>query len=129
MIRSVNSQLNDTLSKCNGYSSGASPSESSPSESSSTFRIENEFPGLHASVFPIDAAVYRGTTLVAFLEVDGDTHFTYDLRGQKQLRRIDKLKMFLYHHRFPSIQRNANSSNPRTIYKNNKKEGTPLLFM
>ena len=75
---------------------------SSSSSSSSEFRIENEFPGLHA-VFPIDAAVYRGDRLIAFLEVDGDTHFTYDMRGQKQLRRIDMLKMFLYRNRFPSI--------------------------
>jgi len=72
------------------------------STSSSLFRIENEFSGLHA-VFPIDAAVYRGDRLLAFLEVDGETHFTYDIRGQKQLRRIDKLKMFLYRNRFPSI--------------------------
>ena len=94
----------DYSSSSSGSSSSSSSSSSGSrsSSSSSEFRIENEFPGLHA-VFPIDAAVYREDRLIAFLEVDGDTHFTYDMRGQKQLRRIDMLKMFLYRNRFPSI--------------------------
>ena len=92
------SELHLLAANTSDYSSSSGSSSSSSSE----FRIENEFPGLHA-VFPIDAAVYREDRLIAFLEVDGDTHFTYDMRGQKQLRRIDLLKMFLYRNRFPSI--------------------------
>lgn len=64
----------------------------------SRFTTQNEFNGLKG-IFPIDAAIYVGDDLLAFIEVDGEYHY----KGQQELRRKDRLKEFLYKTRFPSV--------------------------
>lgn len=63
------------------------------------YNIYNEFCGL-SGTFPIDAAVYLGDTLVAFVEIDGEFH--YKQLAQK-LRRKDKLKEHLYKVKYPDV--------------------------
>jgi hypothetical protein len=68
-------------------------------EISPKFDLFNEFSGLRA-VFPIDIAVFYGSELYAFVEVDGEFH--YKMEGSV-LQRKDYLKSFIYSSRYPGI--------------------------
>ena len=63
------------------------------------FTLFNEYSGLKG-VFPVDAAVYDGDKLLAFVEIDGESHYK---QFNQKLRRKDKLKEFLYRFHYPSI--------------------------
>ena len=62
------------------------------------YTIQHEFNGLNG-VFPIDSAVYYKDELLAFIEIDGETH--YKANGV-ELRRKDLLKKYLYQYHYPS---------------------------
>lgn len=65
---------------------------------SDKFSCFNEFCGMRG-VFPIDAAVYFGDTLIALVEVDGEFHYK---SLSQQLRRKDQLKETLYRYHYPT---------------------------
>jgi hypothetical protein len=64
-------------------------------------RIENEFSGLSGGLYPVDAAVWIGDRLLAFIEVDGVSH--YRKSANEKLRRRDELKQWLYRHQYPNV--------------------------
>ena len=63
------------------------------------FTVLNEFSGLKG-VLPIDAAVFDNQNLLAFIEIDGESHYK---QFNQKLRRKDKLKEFLYKYYYPSV--------------------------
>ena len=73
------------------------------SNSLGTFKFVNEFSGLRGHVFPVDCAVYHNDVLVGLLEIDGKDHYKQLVTGEHVLRRVDKLKEFLYRVKYPSI--------------------------
>lgn len=64
------------------------------------FSLFNEYSGLRG-VFPIDAAVYDRGELLAFIEIDGESHYK---QVNQMLRRKDRLKEYLYEVNYPSIK-------------------------
>ena len=75
----------------------------------------NEFNGLNG-VFPVDVAIYYREQLVAFVEVDGEFHYKFDIEAQDQavpkwmrennptlLRRKNTLKEFCYRKTYPHL--------------------------
>ena len=67
----------------------------------SSIRIENEYSGLSGGLYPVDAAIWLGDQLVAFIEVDGRFH--YRISANEKLRRRDELKEWLYLKHYPTI--------------------------
>ena len=70
------------------------------------YSLQNEYNGMEG-VLVVDAGVYFRDKLVAFVEVDGETHYKqywYKKEHEaQQLRRKDQMKEFLYHVRYPHI--------------------------
>jgi len=64
------------------------------------YSVFNEYSGLRG-VFPIDAAVYDRDELLAFVEIDGESHYK---QVNQKLRRKDKLKEYMYKVIYPSIK-------------------------
>lgn len=66
------------------------------------FSLFNEFVG--CGIFATDMAVYYEDNIIAFVEVDGSFHYHWSLtNGDISLRRVDRLKEYLYRNRYPTV--------------------------
>ena len=69
-----------------------------------SYRVDNEFYGFKSRIFPVDCAVYHNDVLVGLLEIDGKDHYKQLVTGKHVLRRVDKLKEFMYAKQYPNVK-------------------------
>lgn len=67
------------------------------------FTIENEVYGLQTRVLPLDIALKYKGEFVAFIEVDGPSHYSKIEDDRLLLKKSGQLKSFLYQFNFPNV--------------------------